>query len=464
MNKNILILHLLRSEEDVYHISNKKFCDSDTPINYDLVYIPMFYENVENNLTELKDLLEKSIDVFYRTVIFCNVDSQEDLEIINNMVHNITFEKTVMYLKMSTEFSKSKFLLKSEKGIRIINAIETKEVGPLFERFSIKGGVEYIMVDSRYFFEDIKNVECAWWFNMFINKVFDCGRKRLKQFSQTCYINSVVNGFILGKNLSKLISTHLETLMSSENTPQILKQYIKENIGQDTTCPFYNGSHSDYLLRLFYNILGKSPIHSKKIDLMTSLDKELRRDESGGGRPITVLHSILNTFKIPYLKFFKNFIPDPTNVMKKQPNVLNWIFPDIKDVVPEHLSVESDVFDLEFGILQFRLMKHERNINYSDPEDKGYEDHGVCGFICDGIFKVYDSSINYIFTFDWRNLHHNAAFIKKLSILWDVREVVGLSLNLLVYTKNSNSERYTFTPEIRRNPGKLSLPIKRYKE
>jgi hypothetical protein len=449
MNKNILILHLLRSEEDVYHISNKKFCDSDTPINYDLVYIPMFYENVENNITQLKDLLEKSIDVFYRTVIFCNVDSQEDLEIINNMVRNITFEKTVMYLKTSKYLTH----LKSKKGIQIINALGTRDHTLFFNRYSEKG-IEYIKVDYSYFSEDIKNLECAWWFNLFINKVFDCGLKRLKQFSGTCYINSVINGFILGKNASKLISNYLENLLLSEDIPQELKEYIKEDIKEDTSCPFYNGKTSEYLLRLFYNILQKTPIHSEK-NIMNILDNEFRAEKGQeGGFPPRILQSILNTFKIPYLKFFRNLIPDPTNAGKIDTELLAWIYPTIDDNVPEQLYLDSDVFNLEFGVIYFRI---------KTPEDEEYKYHVVCGFICDGVYKIYDSSTNYIYTFDWRNMSNSDSFIKKTSALWR-GEVSLLSLNLLVYTKNSNSERerYTFTPEIRRNPGKLNLPIKRY--
>ena len=444
MKKNILILHIFESDDEKYTISDKNFCDSNIPIKYDLIYIPVQYSKLERLMDELKDLIENSLDFMYRTVVFCNVHNEQDIDILIRMIQEITFKNTVMYLKTSTQISP----LESVEGIKIINAvgfsrIETNQALP-FYRKSLNGS-EYILVDYFYFSEDIRTLECAWWFNMFINKVFDCGKKRLQQFSGTCYINSVLNGFILSKNLSKLISSELKKLIASPTTPKPLLDYITSDIVEQESCPFYDGSSSNYLLHLFYNILENPPFYSG-VDIMTGLDEKyhIKTKSNTGGNPEIILKAVLNTFQIPHLNFTGNFVQ---NGEVNDAILLTWTDIDYTDVyyLKETVWVGYQSFDLEFAVI---------GIDFPDEEIG----HAVCGFICDGVHKIYDSSTNYIHTVHWPTIISNPdSFIKKASELWG-REIINLRIEVLVYTKNLKG----YKSDMSRIPGKLKLPRKKY--
>ena len=178
-------------------------------------------------------------------------------------------------------------------------------------------------------------------------------------------------------------------------------------------------------------------IYQTKTNLMTSLDeqfKSLKVGREGGFTPI-ILQGILNTFKIPYLKFFRNFIPDPTNYSKTNVKILAWIYPIIENV-SEQINIGSYIFNLEFGVIHFRIKKDQpprKVLKMMDITITEYVDLYAMGY--------NDSSTNYIHTFDWRNINNSDAFIKKASELWS-HEVSNV---FLVYT---NSEKYaSFTPD-----------------
>ena len=85
----------------------------------------------------------------------------------------------------------------------------------------------------------------------YINSIFDCGKGRLKQLNGTCYLNAVINGFILSKFTSKF----LLNFMSQQPDRRMYVPFV---------CP--NPMTEKYLFTIIYNTLCRKESMSEYED------------------------------------------------------------------------------------------------------------------------------------------------------------------------------------------------------
>lgn len=325
---------------------------------------------------------------------------------------------------------------------------------------------------------------CVWWFQYYVGKVFGCGKGRLTQQEGTCYINSVVNGIILSKDLSSMVLMYMNMAISSDRTNTLL-DLIKIGASPDK-CPTSSGEIL-FLFRIMYSIYCKDIPHTRKrgfprqqqgtdvLDYFTPGEDFYaytgpRTDGlyKKGGNPLIVIYKMLNSMRV---KFAVNamvagfFMPQVYDVEPK--NIFDFL-DFIRTLMPvdQPLSGYDVILRISSGSFKFEpiLPNIEKTITVPDgtifdlqycvfsiygPDDTSIR-HSIVGYFCNGQPQTYDSATNSVNFLDWTKLNTpevldavSKDYFAYRPIYQAPFPVIRLVINFCVYLNRTKIPEYT---------------------
>ena len=269
-------------------------------------------------------------------------------------------------------------------------------------------GMTYTMLalnESSY--SNDEELACNWWFEHYINKLSGCMSGRLIQNSGTCYLNTVVNGFIFSPTLRKLC---MEILKNSPVNKLEIKKDIFACIPQEKTA--------DYFFHLLYAACCKKmPIPDERSQLDDIFIEYAKKTFTGeGGSVNETLTKILDYLqgyyghKLYFNIMSDNIVDGKTVAEDCQPNdkigVYKYSSP-FHEIIPlrtlrtMECCHDGRKFFLEFAVL----------VLFNDTEA-----HSVVCIICeDGIPRIYDSGTNRSIVIDWTHIDEVLIRVKILN-------------------------------------------------
>ena len=469
LTKKIVVVDFLPKEDrDIISPSNK-FCEQNLDIKYDIEYVPIPYMS-NDSFSKMKEFpAVKSIDNCVSIIIHARTNG--DKEIKDNLLSFLdTFKPlrntTVIFDDTASEFptivSKGYLDRHCITGVKFLNVMIQNWNS--IERF-VSDNKTLLYVPPKYYNINPPQFECKWWFKYYIDKAFDCGKGRLVQYAGTCYLNSAINGIILSDTAHRIALMYMNKELQSN--PLLLSQ-IKQDITGLSCLVSKRSTSVSILYRILYNIFCK-------------YDKVLTLDKRAGGKPLDIIikssqqlfspannpsdldygeggfseHVLYTLFFEMKSKFVVNFDQEFYNPVISLPadgffgyinllpvssdeDILNadfllYIYDPSKALFSDALpiiQIGPTKFDLEFSQISLKFSKDDF--------------HEICGYICDGNYKIFDSASNIIETVEWNNLSNpdiRTYMEKTLAFAW-TKNVVVEGMTSIVYI-NSN-KKYSY--------------------
>ena len=214
------------------------------------------------------------------------------------------------------------------------------------------------------------------------NYKYNCGDNRLLQLRGTCGFNSLINGFILTKNLRILIESNIQFR-------------IQNNLKLNKIQRFF-----DFIFKNMKSYDDKT--NKITIELATLMKKYVYGFK-------TFLSDDYNGLKTSYLPLLFNII------LNKLFNITNSLF-TLNNYKPHNIKDKINLYLLKYNDYSnkhnpFLLMRFDNNIPTKISINKYvYElcysyiclnGHAVCGYICNNKYYIYDST-NFNYLIDWR--------------------------------------------------------------
>lgn len=427
-DKILLVVHIFEKDEMELKVS-QKFCNSEFPVPYRLIYVPIklgthidremiSVVSGECNFTliyqesprigPLMELLAQ-IKKFHHTTIYAYSE-----------ISNYFIEKNNI-----TGIETYKLEPKSKRHIEVLHRSSYKSI--IFPQKEIK----------------TNRLECQVWFEIYINKAFGCGFGKLFQLSGTCFLNSAICGLFLSDTRLYLIDVF--NRLSSVET---FRSKI-ENELDPLVCPTFDYSTSKWYIFTLINVIfcrGSRPQKhalAKSTDYL-SLAKSLYEEEADTGSSSTftvlkilnecmascVLKIDNNIVDLPYFSLnYKNFYSsietgryEPIKTHTSLPNFVLEYYSTFPVTVLTEKRIGFKSYTLQCGFITIsRLKDHEQG-------------HGVVGFFCENVPKVYDPSSNKVLNIDWRNLVANDGGNKLLSLLDRDPEAFDIYVDSCLYS------------------------------
>uniref|UniRef100_A0A6C0KUV9 Uncharacterized protein n=1 Tax=viral metagenome TaxID=1070528 RepID=A0A6C0KUV9_9ZZZZ len=458
--KQLVIIPLLNGQSIDLQF-NEQYCEFYPPkqIIYKMHYIPVmngdltnvqkFIKNNEHILTQRCNRLVIYIDDEY-------ADGEKKELLKQTLTHNLHkvlislrlyhIHKTILNAFSDLEFENS--AMKENFNIDMTYQLN-------FDSFSrmkwIQDDIHFLPISiGEPFTRTLKNnLTCQPWFKTYLSNLYSCGKGRLIQKSGTCYLNSVLNGFILSDKLKAIVIRSMEEFVA-ENPLSI--KYITSKLENVLVCPNIFGGvgyqRLMYLFRMIYNMVCKNErpfdraleqedvlieasreLFSQKIPLgqnptrftRSSWQKTLlgeRLVKGVGGDPNLVFQTLafdlgLSIVQCRFLplaekKFSFSKIQSPTRVEELE---TDYVSKDVDIIIfqTNNSIYENDIklnlekmfypeFTCEICLLSFYYMNPKTQQSFGGPG------HGVLGFKCEEVPKIYDSSTNIIFEANWLEL------------------------------------------------------------
>jgi hypothetical protein len=245
----------------------------------------------------------------------------------------------------------------------------------------------------------------------------------------TCFLNTIVNGFLLSENPRKMLLKNLDMILI--NDPGY--RAILEKPLEEWTCPLrYNARQSlDFMNMILYRtyrdrartkIKTSSDIlklTSRKFLSIHASPTDVRYGEYGFSQ-YTIIDFLKNVnfpgfvgnistgaYRYPtippesarldlpgltrYLNSLNSIPPDPNEFAKFH----YYIDTTNSDFAYPHLDMMGTVYDLEFAAII---------INVPATTTVAAFIHIMLGFVCNGVQMIYDSAFNKIIKANWQNL------------------------------------------------------------
>ena len=399
-------------------------CNSRTPIKYNILYYPLETLKLKDPyyLDYVSHRLENIDRICDAVLVYAKNDS-----VINSRAALVFLIRKTRMTNATVLFETTAFKMLPDElvyprgevhpPIRIINVLNAIRVKRYVKQLvTIRGFETYSMLDfpthtnvSRIGMYGGNVLECEWWFNYYINGAFQCSKGRLMQISGTCYLNSVVNGFILSKNASKIALMYM-------NRSGISKDRLEQDLLTCSAVP----KTEEY----FYNLLYTALCKKVKITDQEGINKQYHPSEA---EPIKQTQDLL----IEYSKLYSNNPSGesgyPFDTLIK---ILDWmgngkmIYELSENLVPppdkDFVVVPRDKCD--FLIRTLIQIKVRPFIEFVlillipiDPTDPA---HMVTGYVCDDYYKIYDSGTNKILDVDWLSDDAHAKITSAENVAW----------------------------------------------
>lgn len=427
------------------------FCDVSytDKIKYYIQYIPVLYDAATLDLTSVSTILNSSCNTLLIHVDFRMGTGNNEIlyrkfiKLVNTYLAGYEIPKVIY------SFMYDRYLVPTDfpnvNNLRILNIAKKSEYIRVelhdtnFIRFVALDALD----DETTLTTKSDRLSCQWWFKRFFSTVFECGKGRLVQFSGTCYITAAFNMIILGEYTKKIIIDYMNNAVEQVFSPAD-KELVKIPI-EYGACERLDFTKKDpttrikYYAKIFYNTIcvskSMSRINPMVKDIFDVVSRQHFASDRGGDGGLTqvVLFGILTDLSVnfwvvdsigtlysPYQRGLDE-IAQATELFRKNRN---------SDAMDEMDKVSfSSMKPDDYPDIILYISTHE---GYHLPKISGFEpetsnlsleftrlsdasgeihSHAICGFECDGYYKLYDSDYNIIDNCDWtdpRQLYKNA--------------------------------------------------------
>lgn len=472
--RTIVVLDFMNASEDNLLLQDHHFCDMSYvgKIKNYIIYIPIPYASSIPDLSYALHALKSNCNEMVIHLDLRTKHGKNDSKLFNNAIRIINkylggYEilKT-MYIFMN--YSEPLFLANetqvSHVSESLFNVLELRVLNVHHEK-----DLEFIKKDEHTIFfhpfdenDDAvslssrsNRLSCQWWFKRFFSTVFECGKGRLVQFSDTCYMATSFNTAILSNYFKKIIIRNLSMIIGEGSMSDADLYDIHTPIDYGV-CVDFDRLHTKkervkYYAKIFSNTLCKTSnlprINLLYRDIFLNAGKSYFGSKSrGGGIPSAFMFKMLLDLKInfviadetgayydPYspnsLEFFRNIreggyhLPDlledlnTTSVFSLQETIK---YPDVVFYIGSKEVTSQTMLPTLERLYRLNFLPETCSIalTYFDL-GKNLHGHVITGFVCDGYYKLYDSYFNIIDNCDWRDPAQilDNSFIKTLSTL-----------------------------------------------
>jgi hypothetical protein len=417
-SRGVLVINFIEDSTQSLVYSGK-FCDDTEKIPYEVIYTDVELGNYTVKSVELAQVLASAIAECSLTIMYVNGDLT--VPMFQDFISRVgQFANAVAYVSSS---STPVEVPGTVLGLRILNVQDSPEVTFLTQTEQ-KADHEIIKVNLA-FQPQTRDLECTWWFQRSVLKAFGCGINRLLQRSGTCFLNTIVNGFLLSENPRKMLLANLDMILVNE--PEY--RAILEKPLEEWACPLrYQARQSlDFMNMILYRTYKRTKIKSTFDILKLTSRKFVSMNASPtdalygeGGHSVYTIIDFLKNVNFPGFVgntsngTYKYLITPPESarnylILFQYLNSLNTIpadphefakfhyYIDVNesDFASPHLDMMGTVYDLEFvtifiGAPATATLREFR--------------HVILGFVCNGVQMIYDSEFNKIIKANWQNL------------------------------------------------------------
>ena len=375
-----------------------------------IVYIPEYYFNNDNSQKLCNEIKDKHFKC--NTIIYYEVDKASIDEEIMSEIQASTDNTTIYNFAYETDVHK---VISFKKYI-------LNDSAPNSYAMFVPSKIQYAEHGVK-----ILPTACAWWVKLTIEKL-NCNKKKLFQYFGTCYLNAVLNGLILSDDISNIIISKMNIEIQSDEE---IREYILGNINEHGRCPINNSDVTNYIYKIIYNlkcIEEKKPLTIYHTDAIIELSKKFSirppepikgtiyvKETSGvGGESIPTLYNILERMNITFAKF-KNINEFVSSDINKEncpeiiciATILNERMEQKREEIKSDKVKLSDIEEYNNNIINEKTITNKYGISYTlnfcvlSIKFTSGTGHAICCFMCNGIYKIYDSGTNSLFTFDW---------------------------------------------------------------
>jgi hypothetical protein len=474
---------VLDFQSKVIYTNTNNICDTDNPVGYKIMYYQITH--APEDLDAIKIMIN---EVCTETIIYVYDTSELLYDYIKDFIIKIKdFNKTTLFLITRDEkFISNQFLIENKiTGLKILNIVSHNYLWNnlnchcrLYTRYEINNtnyfATEYNFTGENFMTSFTLKLECTWWFKYYIAKAFDCGTGRLMQYSGTCYLNAVVNAIILSPNFRNIFITYMKRDL--RQNPE-LHSYVKKDI-YELACSTTEPNEVAYIYRIIYNICCKQKTLTKSIDqkdlfihastrYFSPNTDPTKKLYGQGGNPLEVFHYLLAKINIPFA-FFSSQLYNPPyiqslDISKMRDNRIMQGIPSVNkmDIVYKQvLYVENELFEVNGNMPIFEILTDKNSykfnlefclisITFKKKDEKNplvhdIVNHVIVGYRCNGQYKIYDSSTNFIENIDWSRLDDPNIYTQCKSIIekyWLKNNIVGVEniKNIFAVYVNSNT-------------------------
>jgi len=400
-----------------------KICETDEPVTYEIIYMYI------NDHRELNDDLVETIMTILQGI--CS-----EIVIYNN---NIIFNDFIIQLinilpvhirgKLFNVISPDPasiipyYKTVSRPKIEILNCMSS--IGDIrhflpdadienilyFSKIQLNGALFYFTFELN---EAEPNLECTWWFKRYITNAFESSKNRLRQFSGTCYLNVILNAFILNKYPQKLIIRYMNEYMRlNPDSRRHIYDALSDKCQESELVSFF---------KIINNVVCQNiKINYYKKDMIKNLSDTFFRALEGpveGGYDFFAIYTLLRKIGIGFFVIRNNYVFDgidlSTNVDFRRTGSLDGlVIPYASTFLNKTVALENingpianldlaknitiagvtRTFDLEFAVIKFVSVNATKQVL-----------HVVLGYKSGGYYKIYDSELNLTFNFRWTHL------------------------------------------------------------
>ena len=450
--KKICVIDFLDGTRPPLVLSNK-FCKRNLIIKYKIIYIAIGY----GTLPDIQ-MIDAAQDICDDMIIYApGLSDYISKKVKFLLEYKSWFKNTILINDIWVDrdnpdrgnpINMAISNTKGISGIKIVNVIDRLDI---FTEYGINeshyktrklNGILFLPIDKTDHEEDM-TLECSWWFSYYLEKAFGCGKGRLTQYAGTCYLNASINSMLLSENMSNIVVWAMKNYII-EN-PNSLVEIQKDMLSLACKNP-YSKPKIEFLYRIVYNILCTGKTLSKteyNRDIIIqaskgyfSANRDLQSPKYGyGGYPLNVIFSFLYDMKINFcvrindivyappapglpFDFYENHRKDVHGERLTESDIKNCdLILDIPDELKsdrilETILVDGTSFDLECS--QIRIVGVEKDLITKVEKRTA---HSIAGYICDSIYKIYDSGANRIMTYNWTDIK-NPEILATLSKYW----------------------------------------------
>ena len=249
--KRIFIIHLVGHENEIFKTLVGECSRTDVKLEYDIKYTPIgTHTNLSDiitrfrdaNITDCDEVLIYNTSSIKRLLDFLKKFGDKELTIYN-------YGKDPLTNNLIRNNGNVK------KFLNIIN-----------ETYSKPKPFNFLAVPDTVLNENATALNCAWWFNHFLDRICEGMLAKIQRFQDTCSINSIVNGFILSDKSRKIALSYLKNKLRNDDTDDIPIN--------DTACGV--NLTPSYFFELLYDTVCVNQSIDLKDQSLIDLEDELR--------------------------------------------------------------------------------------------------------------------------------------------------------------------------------------------
>jgi hypothetical protein len=451
--RTIVALDFIKKDESPL-LQDYKFCDVSygDSIKYYIKYVPIAYDTTVPivDFSNLARVLNSNCNAMVIHLDIRQGSTSDDLvffevasKTINKYFAVVEIPKTMYFFSNTSVVDELSFPNVFE--LRVINVQSPRETkyGTIGYSEDEVDYLPYIVFDDKdnetTLLSSSNRLSCQWWFKRFFSTVFECGKGRLVQFAGTCYLTAGFNIIILGEYLKRIIIRSMNSVVEKNLLSSADLAYIREPIEEGICVNLRKLSSQTerilYYSKIFHNTICKTThmarINPAKQDLFKDASDSYfserleEKDKEKGGYTFGFLFKLLTDFRVNFLVADKNFnLYDPYSARSEEAYELMRIGYILKgtrildrkhdygSLVREHPDNYPDLIlysSNESGYVPISAVKDLNfvpetshiSISILNTVSDESEGHAICGFMCDGYYKLYDSAYNTIDNWDW---------------------------------------------------------------